>query len=208
MSVDRIDSAVRLRARTSARRRPRLVSVPAPGRARVVPSIEAAALVRVARAAGSLRSGGTVAPARTVPAPRPVRRQLSVVPGERWPSGDERLARAGGAGVVARVSPRRERYAPVRLTRRGRVVARLTLILTALLVLVGVAAGAKAMADSPSSEGSRTAVVVEPGDTLWNIAERHAPDADRRSVIAEIRRLNHLENSTVEVGQELLLPRR
>jgi len=84
----------------------------------------------------------------------------------------------------------------------------LTLILTALLVLVGVAAGAKAMADSPSSEGPRTAVVVEPGDTLWNIAERHAPDADRRSVIAEIRRLNHLENSTVEVGQELLLPRR
>ncbi len=82
------------------------------------------------------------------------------------------------------------------------------LVLTALLVLIGIAAGAKAVADPPSPAGPRTAVVVEPGDTLWNIAERHAPDADRRSVIAEIRRLNGLDNSTVEVGQELLLPRR
>jgi LysM repeat protein len=200
-----------------------------------VRSIESASLVRVARATGALREGGSV---RTRP-PQPTRRQLYAVPGQSGPSrardaaGDRRIVAASGdirrptvlrddyrstvarerygtnaRGAARRLSPHRERYAPVRLTRRGRLVARLMLVLTALLVLVGIAAGAKAVADPPSPAGPRVAVVVEPGDTLWSIAERHAPDTDRRTVIAEIRQLNDLNGSTVEVGQQLLLPRR
>jgi hypothetical protein len=99
------------------------------------------------------------------------------------------------------------RYTPVRLTRRGKVVAQLVLILAALLAVAGIAAGTRAAADSSVPAGPRPSVVVQDGDTLWNIAGRHAPGLDRRAVIAEIRRLNDLENSTVETGQLLVLPR-
>jgi hypothetical protein len=118
--------------------------------------------------------------------------------------------RSAGSRPVARRarSRRQQHYAPVRLTRRGKLVAQLLLIVAALLTAVGIAAGTRAAADAPPPAGQPPSVVVEPGDTLWNIAERHAPDVDRRAVIAEIRRLNHLDGSGVEVGQMLILPRR
>ena len=118
--------------------------------------------------------------------------------------------RSAGSRPVARRarSGRQQHYAPVRLTRRGKLVAQLLLIVAALLTAVGIAAGTRAAADAPPPAGQPPSVVVKPGDTLWNIAERHAPDVDRRAVIAEIRRLNHLDGSGVEVGQMLILPRR
>jgi LysM repeat protein len=47
---------------------------------------------------------------------------------------------------------------------------------------------------------------VQSGDTLWSIAQRIAPDNDPRDVIAQIRRINHLQSSSLRVGQQLLLP--
>jgi nucleoid-associated protein YgaU len=123
---------------------------------------------------------------------------------------DGQVAGEPRAGREPKARPARppERYAPIRLTRRGRIVARALLILAALITLVSVAAGTRAAANAPAPRGEYPSVVVQPGDTLWNIASRHAPGVDRRATMNEIRRLNHLRGSTVEVGQKLLLPRR
>lgn len=49
-------------------------------------------------------------------------------------------------------------------------------------------------------------VVVRPGETLWEIAARHAAGADVRDMLARIRRLNHLESALVRPGQALQVP--
>ncbi|HEX6935833.1 MAG TPA: LysM peptidoglycan-binding domain-containing protein [Actinomycetes bacterium] len=99
--------------------------------------------------------------------------------------------------------------APLRLTRRGRLlVTALTLL---LLVVAGVLAsgGVPAVAGSePGSAATAQRVTVRPGETLWAIAERAAPGTDPRATIAEIMDLNALESSSVAAGSVLLLPPR
>ncbi len=93
--------------------------------------------------------------------------------------------------------------APVRLTRRGRVV--LVLLALGLLFLafgLGRATGADAGATVPLT---RRTVVVQPGETLWQIARRAAPGADPRVTVGRIQRLNDLRD-TVQPGQRLTLP--
>jgi LysM repeat protein len=51
-------------------------------------------------------------------------------------------------------------------------------------------------------------MVVGTGDTLWTVATEVDPQGDPRATIAELRRLNGLTGSTIEVGQELVLPTR
>ncbi len=122
-------------------------------------------------------------------------------------SGQAVSARARTARPVpVRRSRRDERYVPVRLTRRGKILAQSVLILVAVFTVLGIAASTRASVDGPAS-GPRPAVVVESGDTLWNIAERYAPSLEPRDAMAEIRRLNDLDSSVVEVGQQLVLPR-
>jgi Tfp pilus assembly protein FimV len=48
---------------------------------------------------------------------------------------------------------------------------------------------------------------VEPGESLWQIAARVAPTADRRVVVRQIEQLNDLSDGRVLVGQQLRLPR-
>ncbi|HSV67428.1 MAG TPA: LysM peptidoglycan-binding domain-containing protein [Mycobacteriales bacterium] len=48
-----------------------------------------------------------------------------------------------------------------------------------------------------------TVVEVRPGDTLWSIARRVAPDADARAVVDSLRRGNGLPDGTVHPGQIL-----
>jgi LysM repeat protein len=49
-------------------------------------------------------------------------------------------------------------------------------------------------------------VVVQRGDTLWSIAERIHPDADPRSVAADLMSVNGLVTPSLDVGQHLRLP--
>ena len=51
-----------------------------------------------------------------------------------------------------------------------------------------------------------TSVVVQPGDTLWGIAEAAYPGDDVRVRIDEIERLNGLHSPMIEVGEVLQLP--
>jgi hypothetical protein len=96
----------------------------------------------------------------------------------------------------------------LRLTRRGRFV--LTFLVTVPLI-IGAAlfalngGGAFASADS-STRVSFEHVTVQPGQSLWQIAEKLAPTADPRDVIAAIVNLNQLPTSTVTPGQQLAVP--
>jgi LysM repeat protein len=92
---------------------------------------------------------------------------------------------------------------PVRLTRRGRVVSLIGLLLLGTVLVVLAAAPGQA-ADPTRSFPT---AVVESGDTLWSVAARTAPGRDRFQIIDEIRRLNGLTDYTVHPGQRLILPR-
>jgi LysM repeat protein len=90
----------------------------------------------------------------------------------------------------------------LRLTRRGRVVLVGFFVLIAS-VAIAVLAPASRAAD-PS--GPARIAVVQPGDSLWTIAERHAPRFDPITAVEEIRRLNRLDGYTVHAGQRLAVP--
>ena len=96
-------------------------------------------------------------------------------------------------------------HGPVRLTRRGRALL--------VLLLAGLLLAAFSLGQQDSQAASEVGapaevqtVVVQPGESLWSVAQRIAPDNDPREVIAQIQRLNDLESSTLHVGQHLLLP--
>jgi LysM repeat protein len=96
--------------------------------------------------------------------------------------------------------------APLRLTRRGRLVITL---LVAALVAVGALLGAQtALAGSSAEAPAVEMVTVAPGDTLWSIATSVSDRGDVRDTIAEIRDLNALRSSELLVGQDLLVPTR
>jgi hypothetical protein len=93
----------------------------------------------------------------------------------------------------------------LRLTRRGRLL--LVLVVMLLLVLAGFTLGrGSSQAASRAHPGTHRSVVVEPGETLWAVAVRIAPHDDPRLVVADIESLNHLANAAVEPGQQLLVP--
>jgi nucleoid-associated protein YgaU len=106
-------------------------------------------------------------------------------------------------------SPHSDR-APIRLTRRGRAVvigfaATVTLVLLWLNVGPGASAGSRD--DRHNAPHSARTVVVEPGDTLWDIASAADPKTDPRLVVQRIIDLNGLAaDPTVQPGQELRLP--
>ena len=95
---------------------------------------------------------------------------------------------------------------PLRLTRRGRAV--LLLVLVAVL-LTAFSLGRSATQAAPVGGEPVAApelTVVQPGESLWSVARRIAPDNDPREVVAQIRRLNDLTSSQLQPGQQLLLP--
>ncbi|MGN6089909.1 MAG: LysM peptidoglycan-binding domain-containing protein [Actinomycetales bacterium] len=98
----------------------------------------------------------------------------------------------------------REAVAPasLRLTRRGRLLVSLTIAATAA---VGLSVGLHGSAQASDTVSTR-AVVVEPGQSLWQIARSVSPQRDPRDVIADIVAINHLGGVTVQAGQQLQVP--
>ena len=93
----------------------------------------------------------------------------------------------------------------LRVTARGR---RVLVALIAVPVAWGAISGGSALAthESGAPAGSFRVETAYAGDTLWSIAERVAPNADPRDVVAEIKRLNALSSSQLTPGQELAIP--
>ena len=93
----------------------------------------------------------------------------------------------GGTPVRRPGAPSRRRPRPAVVYRRRRFAAVVVLLALAfvagvLLTLV-VATPAGGSLTDEAIEAERVTHVVEPGDTLWGVARRLAPDQDPRSVV-------------------------
>lgn len=93
------------------------------------------------------------------------------------------------------------------LTRRGRVV--LT-TLASIPLIVGAAVfalnGGGAVATDSGAHTNFSYATVQNGESLWTIAERVAPNADPRDVIAGIVSVNQLSSTLVSPGQRVAIP--
>jgi LysM repeat protein len=89
-----------------------------------------------------------------------------------------------------------------RLTRRGRALLVL-LVLSAVSALAGLVGHA-----ATASAGGRSVVrhvTVQPGETLWSLAERVAPGADPRVSVTKLEAVNHLSGDAVYGGERLVV---
>jgi LysM domain len=105
------------------------------------------------------------------------------------------------ARPVAAAVPVGETRPEIRLTRRGRAAAVLT-VLTTLAGALWLAHSSAAESSAPHRSPPAT-VIVGPDDTLWSVATRIAPDQDPRVVVSELERRNNLAGPTVHAGQVL-----
>ena len=125
-------------------------------------------------------------------------RSASPRPGRR-PGG-----RPGGRPGASAAHP-----SAVRLTMRGRllVVAALVVLALATVTLGQAILGAfDAEAGSSTTTGAARTWVVQPGQTLWAIAEELDPNTDPRETVARIESMNDLDGSGVVAGQEIFVP--
>jgi nucleoid-associated protein YgaU len=115
-----------------------------------------------------------------------------------------------GRAITGPVRPQASRadseaWGSMRLTRRGRVAL--------LAGSLGLAFGGFTLVGGPAEStgaahhAAAEQVVVEPGQTLWDIAQDVAPGEDTRTVIAEIVELNTLSSAgDIRAGQPLYVP--
>ncbi|PRY69727.1 LysM domain-containing protein [Glaciihabitans tibetensis] len=96
----------------------------------------------------------------------------------------------------------------LRITARGRAVltAVVALPVVVLIVLMALNGGGAIATGSAPSEPLQS-VTVMAGDSLWDLAEDIAPEADPREVIADLVSLNTLVSAEVRPGQQLDVPR-
>lgn len=121
----------------------------------------------------------------------------------RMGHGQKRPAAAKGAPSVRACREHGSPAPSVRLTRRARLIV--LLVITAAVVVLGPW---RAIASAPEGvvpQGWST-VVVQPGDTLWTLAERIDPAGDPRVIVADIKQANSLANSAIAPGQVLTVP--
>lgn len=120
------------------------------------------------------------------------------------PASPTATLRAGPARPARRYV--RARHRPGRAVARRRLVAVALLVALAFLltVLVGQV-GAGAELDDPVAGEA----VVEPGQTLWDVAVASAPaGVDPRAHLEDIRRVNGLDSARVAPWTVVLIPAR
>ncbi len=124
-------------------------------------------------------------------------------PAARAPRTTSRPARSRAAASTRSGAP----AGGLRLTRRGRIA--LGVVSTLFLLLVVLVSG-RFSADagtSMSDQGRATGVVVvQAGESLWQIAQAIAPQVDPRETVTLIRELNGLGEAAVVPGQSIVVP--
>jgi Tfp pilus assembly protein FimV len=96
--------------------------------------------------------------------------------------------------------------APLRLTRRGkRLIIAAALGLVLVISAPAITSLAEATNQSAAPEQISALITIQPGDTLWEIAGRIAPDRDPREVIWELKQLNPLPAGLI-AGDQLRIP--
>jgi len=103
------------------------------------------------------------------------------------------------------MTSRRSSPGHLRLTRRGRLVLLLVVVPTLLAAMVVASSAVLASGDAGRAAGMQQ-VTVQPGQTLWDIAEASGARGDLRDAVYEIRQTNHLDGSAVQIGQTLDVP--
>jgi hypothetical protein len=95
----------------------------------------------------------------------------------------------------------------LRITPRGRRVLGLLIAVPLAIGVVAFGMGAAgAAAGTHTGATSFSYVSVQPGESLWQLAESIAPNADPRDVIADIQNLNNLSTGELQPGQRLAIP--
>jgi LysM repeat protein len=74
-----------------------------------------------------------------------------------------------------------------------------------LIVLCAAALAVGLAAHSSSGAGPKRGYVVQPGDTLWSVAQKMY-GGDPRAGIWKIEQRNHLAAATIFPGEKLVLP--
>ncbi len=111
-----------------------------------------------------------------------------------------------GAPPTARIYrfPTPEVAPEPRLTPFGRVALGVATVVVAGMLLF---AGGPSSVSSASVSGAPAHVVVQPGETLWDVAGRYAPrGVDPRAYVDSVIALNHLDGMP-QAGMRLRLPR-
>lgn len=99
----------------------------------------------------------------------------------------------------------------VRLTPRGRALARLAVVSSlSILLLAGFSlfSGATAGSQDSISTTPYVKITVKPGETLWSIASNLSGSGDRRDLVDELIKVNHLKSPELEAGQKIYIPTR
>jgi LysM repeat protein len=76
---------------------------------------------------------------------------------------------------------------------------KLLILVCALTLVVGLAA------HGSSGAGPKRTYVVQPGDTLWSVAQR-TYSGDPRQGVWELQQRNHLASATIVPGERLVVP--
>ena len=82
------------------------------------------------------------------------------------------------------------------------------IILSIVLFAARSAKEVEARDYAPGREKLYTAITVEQGDTLWELADRHmsAEYHDKDTFIEEVREMNHITGSVIKAGDTLYIP--
>jgi LysM repeat protein len=96
----------------------------------------------------------------------------------------------------------------VRLNRRGKLAR--TLVVLSLAIVAASVAGGQAGADTSKSTlaaaDSFITVTVAPGDTVWSLASRVAPQGEAGALVSAIIEINSLGSGDVVAGQKIRIP--
>lgn len=95
----------------------------------------------------------------------------------------------------------------LRLTRRGRfVITTLAAIPLLIVVALAVLNGGQASAGNTSGTTHFDTVTIQPGETLWQLAEETAPNSDPRDFVQDVVSLNALDSSALQAGEQIAIP--
>lgn len=89
---------------------------------------------------------------------------------------------------------------PRHMTALSRVLVTLSTIVVGLVLLL------PSTGNAVDEQPTTATHVVQPGDTLWEIAAGVTSAGDVREVVARIKEANGLRSSVIVPGQELLVP--
>lgn len=151
-------------------------------------------------------SAVSTSPRTTSPRTTSTRARSGATPGAASHLRDARATPAAGRGRAT--SSPAAAPAASHLTRRGQLVL-VAVVVAILFGAFSLGRSAAEAAPEPTAAQDAPAVqltTVQPGESLWTLARRIAPDNDTREVVAQIRRLNDLTGSQLQAGQQLVLP--